>query len=209
MTFNFVQAEFDQWAPSYDADAYSRAGWVSHEKVAQAVRVHKPAMTVSHVVDLGTGTGLLLPYLKNEFAGAVLTGVDLSENMLEECRKKALADHLVQHNLAEGDWPLSRNQMQVVTASGVLEFVRESDNFIKNTAAILQQNGVAVMTYQPPHLGKKPLTGASTTYNRSPRDMANAFEKAGMEILEHSEFAAYRHFGCTIQYGLIAARKLD
>lgn len=209
MGLNFVQTGFDRWAGSYDADAASRAGWVSHEKVAKAACAHKPALPVSHVVDLGTGTGLVLSYLKNEFAAARFTGVDISGKMLEECSKKALAHRLVQHDLSTGDWPLPHRSAQVLTASGVLEFVREGNAFIKNAALIVQKGGIAVVTYQPPHIGRKPSIGMGAGHNHLPREMADSFVKAGMKILEHTQFTAYRRFGCTVNYGLIAALKLD
>ena len=207
MGFNFAET-FDRWASNYDADAALRAGWVSHEKVAEAVHVHKPALPVRHAVDLGTGTGLVLFHLKREFASARLTGIDLSVKMLEECRKKALAHRLLQHNLAAGCWPLDKGAAQVVTASGVLEFVRNSADFIRNAAAMLQKNGLAVITYQPPHIGKKPPLGSGIAYNHLPSEMTDSFGRAGMKILEHSGFDAYRHCGGVTQYGLIAARKL-
>ena len=208
MSFNFTQAEFDQWAATYDADANTRASWVAHEKVAQVVDGHKPGIPVSHVVDLGTGTGLLLPYLKKEFAAATLTGIDLSENMIEECRKKGLADHLIQHDLTAGDWPIGKESAQLVTASGVLEFVRDSDTFIANAAAILQKDGIAAMTYQLPLMGKRPGIGASPTYSHLPRNVEASFTKAGMGILDHADFIAYRQYGVAVHYGLIAAQKL-
>lgn len=207
MGFNFADA-FDLWASHYDADAALRAGCVSHARVAEAVRVHKPPLPVRHAVDLGTGTGLVLFHLKKEFASARLTGIDLSAKMLEECRKKALAHRLLQHNLATDGWPLGKSAAQIVTASGVLEFVRNSGNFIKNVAAILQKDGLSVITYQPPHTGKKPPIGSGIAYNHLPSEMTDSFGQAGMEILEHSEFAAYRHCGSVIHYRLIAARKL-
>ncbi|HEU4839416.1 MAG TPA: class I SAM-dependent methyltransferase [Micavibrio sp.] len=208
MNFIVVQTAFDLWARSYDADAALRAGWVAHEKVAQAVCAHKPALPVRHAVDLGTGTGLVLSYLKNEFAAARLTGVDLSVKMLEECRKKALAHRLVQHNLAQSHWPLNEGGAQVVTASGVLEFVRDSAGSVKNAAAILQKGGLAVITHQPPHIGKKPPIGSGATFSHLPSEMADSFTKAGMGILEHNQFAAYRCLGSITHYGLIAAHKL-
>lgn len=208
MSFNLTQAEFDLWAATYDADAASRAAWVSHEKVAQAIGIHKPTGPVTHVVDLGTGTGLLLPYLKKEFAAATLTGVDLSVKMIEECRKKGLADRLIQHDLAAGDWPIEPQSAQLISASGVLEFVRDGDAFIGNAAVILQKDGMAVMTYQLPLMGKRPGMSASPIYNHLPRDITDSFEKAGLNILAHTDFAAYRHYGAPVYYGLVAAQKM-
>lgn len=208
MSFNFTQAEFDLWAQTYDADAGAQNCWVAHERVAEAVKTHLPCKTISNIVDLGTGTGLLLPHLKDAFSDACLVGVDLSQNMLEECRKKNLADELIAYDLTEDNWPIQANQAQLATASGVLEFVQDSDKFIHNTASIVQEGGLAVITYQPPHLGKKLPMGASRTYSHLPRDISASFEKASMEILEHTEFAAYRHYGMAVRYGLVAARKL-
>ncbi|PZO87581.1 MAG: hypothetical protein DI626_03680 [Micavibrio aeruginosavorus] len=206
MSFNFTQAEFDIWAPTYDEDAEGRTGWSAHLQVAETVAKYAPA-SPGHVIDLGTGTGLLLPHLKSQFQSAALTGIDLSENMLEQCRAKNLADTLVQYDLSKQQWPFPENSAQVVTSSGVLEFIRHEQPFVKNACALLQEGGIAVVTYQPPSPGKKGPIGASPSFSKPHYAMKDAFQACGMEVLEQSEFNAYRNYGVPVMYGLIAARK--
>ncbi len=206
MSFNITQAEFDIWAPSYDADAAGRTQWSAHTEVANMVAKYAPP-DVASVIDLGTGTGLLLPHLKQQFEQANLTGVDLSEKMLEQCVAKNIANDLVHFDLTEEYWPLQKHKAQIVTSSGVLEFIRDKDAFIRNTADLLQDDGLAVVTYQPPSMGKKGHIGASPTYSRPHHVMKDAFVQAGLDVLEQREFTAYKNYGNSVKYGVIAARK--
>ena len=74
---------YDRYAPIYDVlfGAIQRPGC---RRMAEAV--HR--LEVSHILEVGVGTGLTLPLYPQQ---AHLTGIDLSEEMLEHARQRAIA----------------------------------------------------------------------------------------------------------------------
>ena len=78
----YVRALFDGYASRYDVHMTEQMGYVVHKLLAQRLLELCPlgaAKAPPRVLDLGCGTGLLGP----ELAGYALTGVDLSQPMLE------------------------------------------------------------------------------------------------------------------------------
>jgi predicted TPR repeat methyltransferase len=208
MSFDFALAEFDLYAPLYDKMVEELGFTTVHKEVLAASYRHIPS-DIFKAIDLGTGTGILLPSLAAHFKQASLIGTDFSPVMLEKAREKGVPAVLVQADLRIEEWPFEKNSFQLATISGVLEFIEKPELFIQNTAQILVAEGVAIATYQTPQHGKTPIgKGAAPSYSHSARRMEDAFTKAGMQIKEHSTFEAYKYYGQPITYGIIAAQKI-
>lgn len=86
-----VEAAYARWAPFYDA-AFTAVMKPGRVAAAQAVAAlpRGPGGAVK-LLDVGVGTGLELPMFPR---WAKITGVDLSEPMLEIARKRAAAEKL-------------------------------------------------------------------------------------------------------------------
>lgn len=80
-----VEAAYARWAPIYDLafTAVMRAG-----RRAGAAAASRPG---GHILDVGVGTGLELPMIDRR---TTITGVDLSEPMLERARERVRRDGL-------------------------------------------------------------------------------------------------------------------
>ncbi|WP_348790004.1 methyltransferase domain-containing protein [Leifsonia sp. NPDC080035] len=76
-----VRARFDERAGEYDDSAMHRA-------LAAEVAAFAEVRPGSDVLDVATGTGLVLRSLRDARAGARLTGVDLSPGMLAVARER-------------------------------------------------------------------------------------------------------------------------
>ena len=71
---------YEAWAKSYD-DRTSRFNWSAPDYLLKAVLGHALPKGNLRVLDIGVGTGQAsVPYLE---AGACVTGIDISEKMLE------------------------------------------------------------------------------------------------------------------------------
>lgn len=81
-----ARAFFDAIAPRYDR-AYARSGREVRERLAAL------ALPPGRVLDLGVGTGAELPFLFD--AGHEVVGVDVSERMIELCRRRTRVPDLV------------------------------------------------------------------------------------------------------------------
>ncbi|GAA4898041.1 ubiquinone/menaquinone biosynthesis C-methylase UbiE [Stackebrandtia albiflava] len=137
-----ITAYWDKYADAYDAHQRARqrepevlAAWT---KVWSAVLPPAPAT----VLDVGTGSGnvaLLLAGL-----GHRVTGLDLSEGMLEEARRKAAgapdAPEFVVGDAVRPDFPEA--SFDVVTARYVLWTVRDTDLALDNWRRLLRPGGL-------------------------------------------------------------------
>lgn len=101
-----MQAQFDQWAATYDADlrdpgdGFPFAGYQQNLDLIVAQAAARPGMAV---LDVGVGTGnLAAPFLA---AGCTVLGVDFSAEMLRRAQAKLPALRMVQVDLLDRAWP--------------------------------------------------------------------------------------------------------
>lgn len=91
-----VQAMFDSIAPAYDF--MNRAMTMGIDKWWRKVACKLVAAAhPAHILDVATGTGDFAVKLYDTIHPTTLTGIDLSEGMLDVARRKVEALHLEQH----------------------------------------------------------------------------------------------------------------
>jgi malonyl-CoA O-methyltransferase len=113
-----------------------------------AVRAAVGDVRELNVLDLGCGTGRHSLWLAA--AGATVTGVDFSEGMLAEARRKpgAEAIRFVVHDL---HLPLPfATEFDLVVSGLVLEHLRELDGFFAEAHRVLKPGGRAVVSAMHP-----------------------------------------------------------
>ena len=93
----YVRDLFDKYAVRFDDHLVRMLNYRTHEALTEKLRPHIPAHGVD-VLDLGCGTGLCGQLLK-PWARS-LTGLDLSEKMLDQARQKQVYDELVTGDIA-------------------------------------------------------------------------------------------------------------
>lgn len=121
-------AQEDQVAEYFNrrADKYlERSGkglWDTFRKRERAAIVHLLAPKRDHrILDAGCGAGFYSLYLQNKF-GAEVTGVDLSEKMIENLKASGVKGHWGPIATFESEQAFDR-----VLAAGVLEFVADPE----------------------------------------------------------------------------------
>ena len=139
-----VRDGYDRWARVYDHDANPLPA-LEEPHVREAlgdVRRHD-------VLDLGCGTGRHTAWLAG--AGARVTAVDFSENMLERARRKvgAADARFIVHDLHE-PLPLRDASFDVVVSGLVLEHLRDPDGFFIEARRVLRPGGRAVVSAMHP-----------------------------------------------------------
>lgn len=96
------------------------------------------------LLDLGIGTGLSsAPFAK---AGAAITGVDGSQEMLEVCQRKGIAAELRCHDLLETPLPYPAAAFNHVIACGVFHFFADLDPLVGEACRLMQQGGTFAFT---------------------------------------------------------------
>jgi predicted TPR repeat methyltransferase len=95
---NYIVGLFDMYAETFDRDLIDKLKYQSPQLLAQLIARTVPAGARLDILDIGCGTGLMgdgLRALKR-----ILTGVDLSPNMLEQARRRGIYDRLVKSDIA-------------------------------------------------------------------------------------------------------------
>lgn len=189
-----VRARFDGRAGEYDDSAM-------HRGLAAAVAAFAlgEGSSADDVLDVGTGTGLVLRALHDRDPALRLTGIDLSAGMLAVARA-ALPDAV----LVEGDatvLPFGDAEFDLVTCATSLHLFPDARVAMAEWARVLRPGGRAVTAtfgdIDPSQHGGHPGAavghhgGASAPYPthhelfRTPELLAEAVAAAGLELVRH------------------------
>jgi ubiquinone/menaquinone biosynthesis C-methylase UbiE len=139
-----IRDGYDRWSAVYDHDRNPLLAL--EEPVVRAALGDVRGMAV---LDLGCGTGRHALWLAGE--GAVVTGVDFSEGMLAEARRKARAHRVcfVVHDMHE-PLPFGDAAFDIVVSGLVLEHLREVGGFFAEAHRVLRPGGRAVVSAMHP-----------------------------------------------------------
>lgn len=139
-----VRAGYDQWAQVYDHD---KNPLVALEE--PLVREALGDVAGLSVLDLGCGTGRHALWLAS--AGAVVTGIDFSEGMLAEARRKPGAEgvRFLAHDLHE-PLPFKAASFDRVVSGLVLEHLVDLGGFFAEARRVLRPGGFAVVSAMHP-----------------------------------------------------------
>jgi predicted TPR repeat methyltransferase len=137
---NIQSAEF--FAENYDS-AITCDFWPGPEIIFNLSE--KYILPKANLLDLGTGTGAsIIPFVKT---GAVITGVDGSNNMLEICRSKNIASRLVHHNLENTPYPFLNNEFYFIVSHAVFHLLHPIDTVFSEVSRILKSAGYFCFTF--------------------------------------------------------------
>jgi len=139
-----VRVGYDRWAEVYDHDANPLPAL--EEPIVRRMIGDSRGLKV---LDLGCGTGRHALWLAA--SGAAVTGVDFSEGMLEEARRKPGAEQIrfLRHDL-HTPLPLGDGEFDLVVSGLVLEHLRELDGFFREIKRVLKTDGRAVVSAMHP-----------------------------------------------------------
>jgi ubiquinone/menaquinone biosynthesis C-methylase UbiE len=139
-----VRGGYDRWAVIYDREANPLIGL--EEPVVREALGDVAGLSV---LDLGCGTGRHSVWLAS--AGATVTGIDFSEGMLEEARRKAGAGtvRFLAHDLHQ-PLPFADGVFDRVVSGLVLEHLGDLDRFFGEARRVLRPGGRAVVSAMHP-----------------------------------------------------------
>ena len=141
-----VAALFDSQAHTYDQSIvefrYVGPQWLKQQLTLRG------AAAAPHVLDLGCGTGTSTQPVKALYANALVTGVDISPNMVAIARTKQLYDHLYVHDLDQPLHFLPSNDFNMVIALGCFEFLQSPDRCLEEIYRVLQHHAELFISFQ-------------------------------------------------------------
>lgn len=183
-------------AEHYDDEAKA-SGWLGPAIVfGLAFAYTKPGQAI---LDIGIGTGLGSVLFHK--AGLVVTGIDISDEMLEECRKKGWADRLVRHDLTKVPYPFDDAFFDHAVSTGVFQFFPDIAMVCRETGRIVRKGGIFVfvtgdrseqesaeVVVGPEHTG----TGHPVImYRHSPHEVSGWLERNGFAMIDSFDFSVW------------------
>ncbi|MDW7680180.1 MAG: class I SAM-dependent methyltransferase [bacterium] len=132
------------------------------------------------VVDLGVGIGNVIQFLPD---AKTLIGIDYSDSMIKSTRehfphcKLILAD--VMHI------PLSSNSVDLITAVGLTEYLKDIIPLAKEVCRVLKPGGFLIITFSPKNiLTRLRVLLGRPVYSRKPEQMISVAKFCGFEIVD-------------------------
>ena len=133
----FVEALFDQYAPTFDASLTEKLGYRVPGLLLEAIRREMPDR-FRLAVDLGCGTGLMGELLRPHVDR--LAGYDISAAMLKKAEAKKIYDRLVKADLQTLDG--AGMDADLVTAADVLMYIGALERIMSTARAMLAAGGL-------------------------------------------------------------------
>lgn len=182
-------------ARAYDSEAEA-TGWRGPEIAFGMMR--EQIIPGQSVLDLGIGTGLVAERFRE--AGAVVHGLDASQEMLDACRWKGF-EHLMLHDLTAVPYPYPAESFDHAVCMGVLSFIPDPSPLFAETGRILKTGGMFVFgttdraESEPSELLVGPeYTGYDqpvTLYRHSAGQVRGWIDGSGFLLLKSTPFLAY------------------
>ncbi len=170
----FVEALFDQYAPTFDAALVDGLGYRVPALIEQILT--DTGRSFRRALDLGCGTGLMGARLRA--LTRTLEGVDLSAAMLRRAELRAVYDRLEKADLTLFSPPAGA--FDLVVAADVFTYLGALEAVIARIAAALAEGGLFVFSVER-HDGAEPFRlRASRRYAHSQAGLRDALEAAGL-----------------------------
>ena len=207
-TYADSRAHFNGVAPRYDAGV-AKVHWTGPQQLARRLDILTMAgVKPLKVLDIGTGSGRLGAEFKKICPKTHVTGTDIAENMLAEAIKNGNIDHAVHGCGTDLSWAQD-GDFDVVTSSGVLDFIPDTEPFSREVLRVLKPGGVFGITYEPmgtEHVGHKSL-------RHNPVILTDRFKKAGALILYRQQiddiYANFKNGDAPVTNNLLFGMKVQ
>lgn len=188
----YVEDLFDQYAGHFDQHLLEVLGYQVPRLIAGAINRHRQKESAI-TLDLGCGTGLCAPWLRPY--SAQLTGIDLSEKMLDKARLTGLYDALHHQELSA----FLRQQSagaDLVVAADVFVYIGDLNEIFNEVSRILNHSGLFVFSVEAGHDEQASYTLApSQRYTHSLPYLQRLAQQHGFDIAETSQQAARQDKG--------------
>lgn len=205
----YVATLFDQNAADFDEILVDQLGYA----VPMLVRERFDILGLGpfqRMLDLGCGTGLTGVSMADRTAH--ITGVDLSELMLDEAHERGCYDGLYVADAVaflEDSEPQDEPDWDLIAATDVLPYLGALDRFVAGVAARLSTGGVLVMsTEAQPDMQDDFMIGPKHRYAHRQAYLDRLLTGSGFAVLETLPIIVRYDDGAPIAGALITARRL-
>jgi predicted TPR repeat methyltransferase len=197
----YVRELFDQYAGHFDEHLVGKLQYRTPQLLVDALRPALPPGQLD-TLDLGCGTGLCAPLLA-PFSTS-LTGVDLSQNMLAEARRRGLYTGLACDDITSYLRHCTQ-QYDLVAAADVFVYVGELDPVFEGVRAILRPGGVFAFSVEAEADAGLTLR-PSGRYAHGEAYLRMLAGRHGFEVRELSRHAVRQDRGADVEGYLVVLR---
>jgi predicted TPR repeat methyltransferase len=187
----------DDFAADYDASVIQNH-WTGPKVLFELTQPY--LKHPSHILDLGIGTGeSARPFSE---AGHLITGLDGSQKMIEQCRQKHIGKELVLHNLENVPYPLTTDSFDAIISNGVFHLIHPIDDLFEEAQRILKSMGIFVFTFEAAEhienlvekesgVWEKETETGVLTYKHENTYIRKLLSKNGFNVIDQSQFLAF------------------
>ncbi len=180
---DYVGELFDAFADSFD-EVLNGLAYQAPSLISKALKDLKHP-SLPDILDLGVGTGLCGLALKEmKIKNASLTGVDLSEKMLEKAFLRGLYSHLVQKDILSY-LPEHKASFDIILSADVLTYLGDLSTLFEGAFLALKKGGFflfTVSTYEEDSFSY--ALEPSGRFMHGKDYISLNLEKCGLELLE-------------------------
>ncbi|MES0809939.1 methyltransferase [Roseibium sp. SCPC15] len=207
---SYVKTHFDKFAATFD-DVLSGLGYRAPELVAEeAVTLAKSAsIPFQDVVDLGCGTGLCGPLIRDHCVK--LTGIDLSQGMLQKAAALKVYDFLVEGELVaflQSDLP---TRFDLAVCVDTLCYLGDLQPFMVALEKALKPGGILIASVE--HLANTswPEYRVDSTgrYAHTPAYLRRCAQAASLTLEKEKEVVLRHELGEEVHGLIFHVRKLS
>ena len=213
---------YDWLSSKYDAESLKPNAWMSNLHLDHAIRQYLTGATVKQVLDVACGTGQTSKTILDWYPNAQVFGIDISEKMIAEARKKIPQAHFKQGTLKAYVDESTTDKFDLIVCIGALEFFPDLQDFFSPLSQVLAKNGNVFFTYEPlmhNFTGQEKPSELSSlinshnshklelmTFRRTALDISMAAHEAGLIVQELELFVAYYKEKRPVIYSICQAR---
>ncbi|MEN8117802.1 MAG: class I SAM-dependent methyltransferase [Bacteroidota bacterium] len=187
----------NEFATEYDK-AILNNNWNGPEIIFNAV--HPFLQPKSKILDLGIGTGESSKHLHE--AGHVITGLDGSEKMLEQCQKKKIASEFILHDIESFPYPFGNKLFEAIISNGLFHLIHPLKPVFAEIARILKPGGIFAFTFEntddvseshevTPGVWERKTQSGVLTYKYSEKEISEYLISNNFEIISQARFMAF------------------
>jgi predicted TPR repeat methyltransferase len=203
----YVETHFNHFAQTFDDVLTKRLAYRGPEVVAAALAKHASVSTPTlHVLDAGCGTGLCAPLLRKYCR--TLVGVDLSEKMVENARKRGCYDELVVSELCT--FIKSRpDTFNAIVSCDVLVYFGALEKVATTASIALKRDGLLIVTVEAlTEAGADPYRlQPSGRYSHRDSYLREVMSEAGLHVLSLEEETLRWECGKRVRFYSLVSRK--
>lgn len=204
----YVATLFDQHAEVFDDVLVEQLGYCVPLLVRQRLQALGSG-PFGRMLDLGCGTGLTGSALA-DMAGHI-TGIDLSENMVEMAGEREVYDELYVGEVVDFLSDIDEAPWDLITATDVLPYLGELEAFLAGAARCAAEGGILAFSSETlpggAFAGRGFMVGPHQRFAHAEAYVRAALADAGFACIEAGDITVRHEQGAPISGHLYIARK--